>query len=180
MPALFRSPHRMSASASVATTSTGTSASMTTGQPPQELHLGRVFAMRQLPVRPGEVAVVTVGVALEVVLMFGLGLPERAGRADRGHHLARPDARGVDVGDRVLRDLALLVARIEDLGAVGRAHVVALAVLGRRVVDLEEELEDVSIGDALGVEDDLDRLGVTRMVSVGRVVVAPAGISDPG
>ena len=96
--------------------------------------------------------------------MLGLGLPEGDGLADLGHHLAGPQARGVDVGDRVLGDLALLVARVEDLGAVAGADVVALAVLGRRVVDLEEELEDVSVGDALGVEDDLDRLGVTRMV----------------
>src|SRR5919197_372982 len=76
--------------------------------------------------------------------------------------------------------LALLVARIEDRRAVARADVVALAVLGRRVVDLEEELEDVPVGAALGVEDDLDRLGVTGMVAVGRVVVLPAGVSDPG
>jgi hypothetical protein len=47
-------------------------------------------------------------------------------------------------------------------------------------VDLEEVLEDVPVGDALGVEDDLDRLGVTRMVPVGRVVVLPAGVSDAG
>src|SRR4051794_23871003 len=52
----------------------------------------RLFAMRQLPVRPRVVAVVTVGVALEVILMLGLGLPERGRRADLGHHLARPHA----------------------------------------------------------------------------------------
>src|SRR3954468_15012613 len=142
--------------------------------------LRRVLAVGQLPVRPGEVAGVPPRIALEVVLVLGLGLPERDRLADLGHHFAGPQARGVDVGDRVLGDLALLVARQEDLGAVAGADVVALAVLRRRVVDLEEELEDVSVGDALGVEDDLDRLGVTRMVPVGRVVVLPAGVSDPG
>src|SRR3954467_9858021 len=121
MPALLRSPHTMSALASVATTSTGTSASMRTGQPPQELHLGRAFAVRQLPVRSREVAVVAVGVALQVVLVLGLGLPEGDGLADRGHDLAGPDARRVDVGDRLLGDPALLVARGEDLRPVGRA-----------------------------------------------------------
>ena len=134
--------------------------------------------MWQLPARPREVAVVAVRVALEVVLVLGLGLPEGDGLADLGHHRAGPQARGVDVGDRVLGDLTLLVTRIEDLGAVAGADVVALAVLGRRVVDLEEELEDVAVGDALGVEDDLDRLGVTRMVSVRRVVVVPTGVTD--
>src|SRR4051794_29447237 len=82
-------------------------------------------------------------------------------------------------GDRLLGDPALLVARIEDLRAVVRAEVVALAVLRRWVVDLEEELEDVRVRDALGVEDDLDRFGVTRMVPVGRAVVLTAGVSNP-
>ena len=31
-------------------------------------------------------------------------------------------------------------------------------------MDLEEELKDVPVGGPLGIEDDLDRLGVTRMV----------------
>src|SRR4051812_47314018 len=112
--------------------------------------------------------------------MLGLGLPEGDSLADLGDHLAGPYAGGVDVGDRVLGDLALLVARREDLRAVAGADVVALAVLGRRVVDLKEELEDVAVGDALGVEDDLDGLGVPRMVPVGRVVVLPTGVADPG
>ena len=57
---------------------------------------------------------------LDVVLVFGLGLPEGAGLADLGYDLAGPQTRGVGVGDRVLGDLALLVARVEDLGAVVR------------------------------------------------------------
>src|ERR687897_2333287 len=144
----------------------------------QSAALGGGLAVWQLPARPREVAVVAVRVVLEVVLVLGLGLPERDGLADLGHHLAGPQARGVDVGDRVLGDLALLVARVEDLRAVAGADVVALAILGRGIVDLEEELQDVPVGDALGVEDDLDRLGVTRMVPVGGVLVDPAGVSD--
>src|SRR3954467_8093532 len=141
---------------------------------------GRGLAVWQLPAGPREVAGIAVGVALEVVLVLGLGLPEGDRLADLGHHLAGPEAGGLDVGDRVLGHLALLLARVEDLGAVARPDVVALAVPGRRVVDLEEELQDVPVGDALGVEDDLDRLGVTGMVRVGRVVVLPTGVSDPG
>src|SRR4051794_16428411 len=146
----------------------------------QSAALGGGFAVWQLPAGAREVAGVAVGVALEVVLVLGLGLPERDGLAELGHDLAGPQARGVDVGDRVLGDLALLVARVEDLGAVAGADVVALAVLGCRVVDLEEELEDVPVGDALRVEDDLDRLGVPGMVAVGRVVVLATGVSHPG
>ena len=41
--------------------------------------------------------------------MLRLGLPEVAGLAELGHDLAGPQARGLDVGDRLLGDLALLV-----------------------------------------------------------------------
>src|SRR3954468_23404547 len=61
--------------------------------------LGRVLAVGQLPVSPREVAVVPARVALEVILMLGLGLPEGAGCADRGHDPAGPETRGIYVAD---------------------------------------------------------------------------------
>src|SRR5437763_13850591 len=70
--------------------------------------------------RPREEGV-AVRVAVKVVLIFGLGLPEKARLADLGHDLAGPDACGAEVGDRVRGDLALLVGRIEDLRAVAGA-----------------------------------------------------------
>jgi hypothetical protein len=113
---------------------------------------------------------------LEVVLIFGLGLPERAGLADLGHDLAGPDAGGIEVGDRVLGDVALLVGRVEDLRPIAGADEV-FAKVGP--VDLQEELEKFPVGDSLGVEDDLDSLCVSGMVLVGRAVVLPTGVSDP-
>jgi len=89
--------------------------------------------------------------------------------------LAAPQARGV--GDRVLGGPALLAAGREDLGAVAGADK-AFAKVGP--VDLEEELQDVPVGGLPGIEDDLDRLGVTRMVAGGRVVVLPAGVAGAG
>ena len=47
-------------------------------------------------------------------------------------------------------------------------------------MDLEEELEQVAVGRLLGVEDDLDRLGVGAVVAVGRVGDVAAGVADPG
>jgi GGDEF domain-containing protein len=110
-------------------------------RPPESPSLARGFAHRQLPSRPHEVAGVAVGDPLQVVLVLGLGLPERARRRhlgdDRPGH--RPEA--FDVGDRVLGDPLLLVAGGVDRRAVAHADVVALAVAGGRVVHLEEELE---------------------------------------
>jgi hypothetical protein len=47
-------------------------------------------------------------------------------------------------------------------------------------VDLEEELEDVPVGGPFGIEDNLDCLGVSRVVVGGRVLVLPAGVADAG
>src|SRR6478672_7871528 len=115
----------------------------------------RVGAVRELPVRPDEVARVAVGVLLEVVLVLGFGFPEGPRRGDLGDDLAGPDAGGVDVLDRVFGDRALLVVRVEDRRPVAGADVVALAVHRRGIVDLEEELEQVAVGDPVGVDRDL-------------------------
>ena len=135
-------------------------------------------AAGQLPVRPYEVARVARGIALQVVLVLGLGLPERAGRGELGHDLAWPQAGGVDVGDRVLGDPALVVVGVEDRRAIARADVVALTVPRARIVDLEEELEQIAERLLLRVEGDLDRLGVSPMVAVGRVGDVTAGVAD--
>src|SRR5262249_14144371 len=121
------------------------------------------------PVRPNVVTRVPVRIPLEVVLMLGLRLPERPGGRNLRHDLPGPPSRGLDVGDRLLRNSALLVVEVEERGAVARSDVVALTVHGRRIVDLEEELQHVPIRGLLGVEDDLDRLRVCAVVSVGRV-----------
>src|SRR5207342_3216979 len=83
----------------------------------------------QLPLRPDQVAGVSLRIALQVILVLGFGFPERAGRRDFGDHLARPQARGIDVGDGLLGDALLRFVAIEDRGAVAHAHVVALPVL---------------------------------------------------
>ena len=98
--------------------------------------------------------------------MLGLCLPERAGRSDLRHDPPRPQSRCVHVGDRVLGDSPLLVVVVVDGRAIARAHVVPLTVARRRIVDLEEELEQVPIRDLVGIEDDLDRLGMGAVVAV--------------
>ena len=60
------------------------------------------------------------------------------------------------------------------------AAVVALAIRRCRIVDLEEELEQIPIRRLLGIEDDLDRLSVGAMMSVGRVRHVATGIADSG
>src|SRR5262249_12968308 len=129
--------------------------------------------------RPDEVTRVAIGVPLEVVLMLGFGFPEGAGRSDLRNHLAGPEAGGVHVRDRVFGDRALLVGRVEDRGPITGADVVALSVLRRRVVDLEEELEQLAVRDLLGIELDLYGFGVVAMVAVGRVRDVASRITDP-
>ena len=72
-------------------------------------------ALGQLPLRPNEVAGVAVGIAFQVVLVFRLGFPERAGGNDLGDDLVGPEAGCVGVGHGVLGHLLLLIVEIEDV-----------------------------------------------------------------
>jgi hypothetical protein len=121
--------------------------------------------------------ILPVWVVTQVVLIVSPGLPERPGLGDPGDDRGGPHAGGVGVGERLLGDLALIVARIEDLGTVVGTDDRLAKV---RPVDLEEELEDVAVGGLLGIEDDLNRLRVARMVAGGRVVVLPARVAGAG
>jgi hypothetical protein len=134
----------------------------------------------QSPSRAREVAGVAVRVPLQVVLVLGLGLPEGADRLHLGDDLARPQSGGVHVRDGVLGDPLLLVVHVVDRRAVAEADVVALAVPGARVVDLEEELQQRAEIGLRRVEEDLDALRVRAVVAVRRVRHVPAGVTDPG
>ena len=81
---------------------------------------------------------VAVGNTLEVVLVLGLGLPERAGRRQFGHYFAGPQAGRIDVGDGLERHRLLLLISIVDGRAITRTEVVTLAIFGAGVVNLEE------------------------------------------
>src|SRR5271156_65556 len=100
----------------------------------------------QDPPRTRKVAGVAVRVALEIVLVLGLGLPEGTRRDDLRHHLAGPQPRSLDVGDGVFRYPTLLIVEVEDGRAVARAYVITLTVDGGGVMDLKEEFEQVTIG----------------------------------
>src|SRR5690348_3501703 len=139
---------------------------------------GGLLARRQLPARADEVAGVAVGIALEVVLVLGFGFPEVAGRHDLGHHLARPQARCFHVGNGVFGDALLFFGRVENRRPVTGADVVALAIAGGRVVDLEEKFQQLAIAGELRIEDDLDGLGVRAMVAIGGIRNVPAGVTD--
>src|SRR5574343_599281 len=85
------------------------------------------LASRQLPARTGVVAGVAVGVLDQVVLMLGLGLPERPRGRELGDHLARPQTRGIHIGNGLLRRGQLLVRGVENGRPLRTAAVIALA-----------------------------------------------------
>ena len=111
--------------------------------------------------------------------MLGFGLPEVACWNHFSHSLARPQARSIYIGDRVFGDPPLLVAGVEDRRPIAAPNIVTLAIARAGVVNLEEELEDLPIADARGIEDDLDCFGVPRVIAIRSVRVAAARVADP-
>src|SRR4051812_15413390 len=130
------------------------------------------------PVRADEMTRVTVRILLQVILVLGFGLPERAGGSQFGHRLARPETRRIDVCDGVFRNGFLLVIEVENGGAVAFTAIISLPIQRTRIVDLEEELQDLAIADLRRIELDLDRLGMAAVVTVGGVRYVAAGITD--
>src|SRR5918995_1710556 len=130
---------------------------------------GRPGAPGQFPARAREVAGIAGRVALEIVLVFRLGLPEFAGGRDLRHNAAWPQSGGVDIVDCLECLVTLRLGDIENLRAVRSSDIVALAIQRGRIVNLEEELQEVAIADAFRIELDLDGLSVRSMVAVGRV-----------
>ena len=76
--------------------------------------IAELDTLLQLPVRVDEVAGIAVRIAFQVILVLRLGLPEIASGRELGHNLARPQPRGFEVGDCVLSDAALFLARVEN------------------------------------------------------------------
>jgi len=105
----------------------------------------------------------------EVILVLWFCLPEIPCRDDFGDRLARPQAGSIDVGDRVFCNPFLFFVGVENRRSITGTGVVALAIAGARVVNLEEEFEELPIADARGVKDDLDRFGVPAMIAISSV-----------
>src|SRR5918997_2302957 len=130
---------------------------------------GRTGAPGQFPARAREVAGIAERVALEIVLVLRLGLPEFAGGRDLRHNAAWPQAGGIDIVDCPQCLVTLRLGDVENLRAVRSSDIVALAIQRGWIVNLEEDLQNVTIADTCRVELDLYGLGVRSMVSIRRV-----------
>ncbi len=117
--------------------------------------------------------------------MIVLGRGELRGIRDFGHDWASPKAalRGALLGRFGL--LALLRRGDEDGRAVLRAAVIALLILGRGVVHLEEPIvQELSVRHALRIEHDANRFSVPRAPGLDLLVVGllqrAARVADGG
>ena len=84
--------------------------------------------------------------------MLRFRFPEIAGRRNFRNDAPRPQAGRIDIGYCLFGRATLLVTRVEDRGTVARAAVVALAVRRCRIVDLEEELEQIPVARLIGLK----------------------------
>src|ERR1700685_151765 len=110
--------------------------------------------------------------------MLRLRFPERTGLSHFRHHLTRPKPAGFHVGDGVDCDPFLFAGRVEDRGAITGSSIVTLPVHRSRIVNLEEELQQLSIAQLPRIEDDLDGFGMACMITVRRIGDIAARIPD--
>src|SRR5262249_2267331 len=109
----------------------------------------------RLDLVPQVVTGVAAGILLQVLLVVLLGRRERSRRDDLRDDRGLPLAARVHALLDALGDLALPLRRDEDRRAVLRADVVALPVLGRRVMHPEVPfLQQVLVRQRRGIEDD--------------------------
>ena len=116
--------------------------------------------------------------------MVVLGVVEGPGGLDLGRHrvlAGGPQRLVVGVAGHLRRRLLGVVGEVDARAVLG-ADVVALAHALGRVVLLEEDLQQVGVGDLLRVEGDQHRLGVAGLrradLLVGRVRGGPVLVAD--
>src|SRR5690606_16275929 len=130
--------------------------------------------------RDDDAAVRLVRVPAVIIAVIRLCRPEFRGGHDFGHD-AVPDTRALELGDRLLGDALLVGRRVEDRRPVLCADVGALTVEGRRVVDREEDVEQIAIGDYGGIElyaDDRPVAGAAAAnLVVRRLLDVPARVA---
>src|SRR2546421_1706134 len=128
--------------------------------------------------RDHRAAVALGGVAAEVVAMVLLRRVERPERLELGHNRIVPHLAGPKLGHDALRRRLLLGRMVENRRAVLRAHVAALTVQRRRVVNREEHVQQLVERHDGGIEADLHDLGVTGGAGA-HVLVRRVGHTTP-
>ena len=86
------------------------------------------MSARKPPVRPNEMAGVTVRIVLQIVLMFRLGFPKSTGRRDFSHHFTGPNPRRIDIS--TLLEAPYFADAVREGEAAWRRIVAAAALSG--------------------------------------------------
>ena len=81
----------------------------------------------------------------KIVLVFGLSFPELTGGHDLCDDLSWPETRRINVCNRIFSNTLLLFASVENGRAVACANVVTLTIQSGRIMNLEEELQQIAV-----------------------------------
>ncbi len=109
-----------------------------------------------------ELAVPLFWIAREVLLVIIFSRIEGLERRKLGDDGVGKKLFGGKLRNDIFSLSLLLSGSIENSRAVLGAHICALAVEGGRVVDGEEDVQDIVEGDDRGVEGDTNHLGMAR------------------
>src|SRR6185369_11449642 len=115
---------------------------------------------------------------LQIVLVLGFSFPEITRWGDFSDDFAGPKTRGIHILNRIFCNSLLLFSSIKNRRAIAGPAIVALAVYSCGIVNLEEELQEISKTDFLRIKDDLDRFGMRAMIAIGCVRNISSGVTN--
>ena len=121
---------------------------------------------------------IAVGVFLQIILVKFFSDPKRPGGRDLGDNGTAVHFGRVEICDEMFGDVFLLVGEIEDGRPVRRPNIVALAVAGGGIMDLEKEFQQFAVRQLFGIEDDLDAFCVGAVIAVSGIGDIATSIAD--
>ena len=125
-----------------------------------------------------EVTGIASRIVLEIVLMLRFGRGEFRKRFKRRDDGIGPAFAFVHEINKCLRFFFLFIIRVENGGTIGSADIIPLAVQCGGIVDLKKEIQqifEIRFGWIVG---DFQRLGVSRMILIGGILILAAGVSS--
>jgi hypothetical protein len=146
--------------------------------PPAYLTAPSSFNRLQLPIRPNPMTSVPRRIFLQIILMIFFSDPKRTGCHNLRHDRRRPDMRSRQLRNQAPGHLFLPLIQVKNGRPVRQPNIVTLPVARRRIMDLKEKFQQLTIRQQTRIKNHLDALCMRTMIAISGIRHITAGIPD--